>query len=31
MSLKDNPVGGMKTGPTGHGLLGLAHKHFINF
>ena len=31
MSLKDKPVGGMKAGPTGHGLFGLAHKFIINF
>ena len=31
MSLKDNPVGGAKTGPTGHGSMGLAHKPIINF
>ena len=31
MSLKDKPVGGTKTGPTGHGLLGLAHKLIIYF
>ena len=30
-SLEDKPVGGMKTGPTGHGLLRLAHKPIINF
>ena len=31
MSLKDNLVGGTKTGPTGHGSLGLAHEPIINF
>ena len=29
--LEDKPVGGMKTGPTRHGMLGLAHKPIINF
>ena len=31
MSLKDKPVGGVKTGPTRCGSLGLAHKSIINF
>ena len=31
MILKDKPVGGASTGPTRCGLLGLAHKHIINF
>ena len=30
-SLKNKPVGGAKTGPTEHGLLGLAHKPSIKF
>ena len=29
MSLEDKPVGGAKTGPTGCGLLRLAHKPII--
>ena len=31
MSLKDKPVGGTKTGLTGHESLGLVHKPVINF
>ena len=31
MSLKDKPVGGTWTGPTGCGSLGLVHKTIINF
>ena len=31
MDLKNKLVGGTKTGPTGHGSLGLAHKLIINF
>ena len=31
MSLKDKPVGGAKTGPTGHEFLGSAHKLIIKF
>ena len=28
MISKDKPEGGVLTGPTRHGLLGLAHKHY---
>ena len=31
MSLKDKPVGCVKKGPTGCGLLRLAHQLIINF